>query len=293
MAKRILVIGSLGFIGSNICNELDKQRYSVKGIDNLFFGYIENSQENNIDHREVCLSELTRLDLNKFDIIVSSFCSNIIYAIDKPIETYKNNVVNAIKCFSKFDGKIIYLSTSSIYGNPCVIPTPETEPESVINAYDTSKYIIEEYLKTRGNYTTLRLSNVYGEYQRPENPYCGVIGRFIDNKLHGYQTIIYGNGKDTRDFSYVGDVVNAVIKTIETKNLDTEINIGTGIETSINDLIKLIEIDHYKLIDKRQIDGINRRCLDISKAKKLLNWEPKISLKEGLLKTIDWINANY
>lgn len=292
MAKKVLVVGGLGFVGTNIVNRLVDLEYDVTSVDDLSFGYLKNhASKSNLN--VTCFSLLPVDFINSFDTIIFSYCSNIIYAIDNPVKTFNNNSLKAIECFSKFKGKIIYLSTSSVYGNAENIPTKEDEPVSLRNAYDTSKYIAETFLKYRGDYTTLRLSNVYGEYQRPENPYCGVINRFIHNHLTKKETIIYDGGTDTRDYTYVQDVVSAVIKCVELPSLNTEINIGTGEETSLLDLIELIGITKYSFFPGRKIDGITRRCLDISKAKELLDWSPLVGIKEGIEKTSLWIKDNY
>lgn len=287
MAKKILVVGSAGFIGANICRIL-KNKYKIHGVDNYLFGTSKNVF---VDTTIADVKNLGVDYLNRFDIVISSFCSNIIFAGDNPDDTYKNNVLSALTCFNKFYGYIINLSTSSVYGNPKIIPTPEYEPEKTSNAYDTSKLIVEEFLKLRGNYTTLRLSNVYGEYHRPENKYSGVICKFIYNHLKGDQCVVYGN--DTRDYTYVGDVVDAIDKCVFRGALNTEINIGTGKETSSKELLELIGVSSYVEKEPRNIDGISRRCLDISKAKELLGWKPNTTLSEGIEKTKQWIKENY
>ena len=151
---------------------------------------------------------------------------------------------------------------------------------------------MEQYLKKRGNYITLRLSNVYGPYQRPENPYCGVVNKFIFNALIGNKSKIYSSVGMTRDYTYVDDVVEAVLKAVEEKALNTEINIGTGQETALHQLIQMIGGD-YDLVEGRKIDNISRRCLDISKAKELLKWEPATKIKRGIVKTKKWIKKEY
>jgi len=188
---------------------------------------------------------------------------------------------------------VIYTSTSSVYGQADIIPTPETCPENLSNAYDQSKAILEKYLQLRGNYTTLRLSNVYGENQRPENLYCGVVGRFIDNIINDKPVNINGDGKSTRDYTYIDDVARALIIAIDQKPKNTEINIGTGIETSSFSLAVKIgnlleKVPNINFVEKRSIDKISRRCLDITKAKKLLGWSPCFDLEKGLKRTIEW-----
>jgi len=290
MAKKVLVLGAAGFIGSNIAKSLNENGYVVAGVDNMSFGSEKNVPD--IVFGRQCISTLEKDLLNTFDVIVSSYCSNIIYAMDNMVETYINNIVNGIKCFSKFNGKIIYLSTSSVYGNQKEYPTKEDAEINLHGAYAISKHVMEQYLKQRGNFTTLRLSNVYGYNHRPENPYCGVINKFIYNKLTNNVNKISGGYSSSRDYTFVTDVVNALIKCIQLPAFNQEINIGTSTETTIFELAKMIGGD-YEVIKKREIDVIERRCLDISKAKKLLGWEPKVCLEEGLKLTEQWIKENY
>lgn len=282
----ILVTGCAGFVGSNLCNHLKRP---FLGIDNLQFGYKENL------NKEVNWITLNFNDIvhciNEFDILVHLACANIIYAQNYHIETFKTNALDTIKLFQRFKGKIIYTSTSSIYGNASEFPTKETSEDKVSNAYDQSKLIAELFLRQRGNYTTLRLSNVYGKNQRPNHPYSGVIGKFIGQAKEGKPMTIFAKGTSTRDYTYVEDVVSAIKKAIDLPALNTEINIGTGVETDtidlahlISDLMdKVINVDFYPA---RTIDGIKRRCLDISRAKELLKWEPEYNLERGLKEMI-------
>lgn len=289
MARKILILGSAGFLGSNIVKRLYTLGHDICGVDNFWFGYKENI-EFEYPFLNSNVADIT--DLDKYDIIVSAYCSNIIYAMKDPIGTYENNIVSGMKCFSRFKGKIIYLSTSSVYGNADIYPTKESCPMSLKGAYAISKYIMEEYLKTRGGFTILRLSNVYGYNQRPENPYCGVINKFIYNKLKNKKSKVSGGLEASRDYTFVDDVVDAVVKAINIPALNTEINIGTSTETTIAELIKLIGGD-YDMVEKREIDNISRRCLDIEKSKSYLGWEPKTLLKDGIKKTTQWIKTNY
>lgn len=290
MAKKILVLGAAGFVGSNISIKLQEEGYLCLGIDDFSFGSKKNIS--GFPFKKAGVTDLDSSFLNSFDVVISSYCSNIIYAMDKPRETYENNVVNGMKCFSKYRGRIIYLSTSSLYGNAVNFPTKENARINIYGAYSVSKYLMEQYLRTRGDFTTLRLSNVYGYNQRPENPYCGVINRFIYNKIMNKKSDISGGYNSSRDYTFIDDVVDAVVKTIELPSLNQEINIGTSVETSMEHLVKMIG-GEYDLSQPRVIDGIQRRCLDIKKAKDLIGWKPKIKLNEGLKLTEKWIKENY
>lgn len=291
---KCLITGAAGFVASNLSHAIQND-YKVTNVDSLRFGFKENLPEG-CDFIQSDYNFLSEEYLGLFDVMVFCATSNIIYAMEHPLDTIKNNSVNAIEFLNKFKGKIIYTSTASVYGNADEFPTKENAEIKLTNSYDTSKRIVELYLQQRGNYTTLRLSNVFGARQRPENPYVGVLGKFIDCAIAGKPMEIYGTGNATRDYSSVDDVTDAIIKAIEFPALNTEINIATGIETSINDLGKMV----WKAVDKpqqytrkepRKIDIIERRCLDIYKAKELLGWQPKISLDEGIKLTMDWMMA--
>lgn len=292
---KILLTGACGFVGSNIAAKLIEAGYNPILVDDCRFGNPINSGHNHF--RKMDFNDLTSDELAQYDILVHCATSNIIYAMDRPIETFQNNATNTIKLFQRFKGKIIYTSTASVYGQAKILPTPEDADILTNNSYDQSKYIAELYLQQRGNYTTLRLSNVYGTNQRPDNPFCGVIGRLCCDALCSQEVNINGSGTQTRDYTYVEDVVTAVILAVLSPAFNTEINIATGIETSIMDLVKIIsDITEKTILDNhikpRKIDGIFRRCLDIQKAEKILGWKPKTTLTEGIKKTISWIQEN-
>lgn len=293
---RCLITGAAGFVASNLVNYLkDKKDYDAYGIDNMKFGSPLNIDKNSDDRWEFSEEDFNNLSvgfLDQFDVLVHMATANIIYAQNYEIETYLTNAINTIKLFQKFKGRVIYTSTASVYNNAKVIPTPETEPTHTVNSYDSSKLIAELFLQERGNYTTLRLENVYGINQRI-SPYCGVIGRMIGDILNGYTININGDGLSTRSYSWCVDVSEAIFKAIEHPSLNTEINIGSGSEISAIDLAKLISKEmgveeKFEYIPNRKIDTIYRRCLDIKKAKELLDWSPTISLEQGIKKTIEW-----
>lgn len=290
---KILIIGAAGFVGANISLRIRESHHDLSLVDDLSFGYRDNlPKEAKLIEKD--FNELDTEFVNKHDLMIFAACSNIIYAMTEPEKTMQNNAINTVALFKKFKGRIIYLSTASVYGQADSFPTHETAIPKLSNSYSTSKYIAEMYLHGRGNYTTLRLSNVYGPLQRPENPYCGVLGRFIDKATLNEQMIIYGTGKDTRDYTYVDDVIDAVMLAINKPALNTEINIATEIETSILELAhavrEAVDITKWKLkfTDARKIDTIHRRCLSNDRARKLLEWWPKTPLSEGIRETVKY-----
>jgi UDP-glucose 4-epimerase len=290
---RIYITGICGFIASNLANKLYDEGYDVGGCDNLKFGFAKNLNPK-IAWKNAGFEEVSGRELADYDVLIHMATANIIYAMDYPIETFKTNSLDSINLVKKFGGKIIYISTSSIYGNAEVIPTNEKCDESVVNAYDTSKLILEKYLELRGNYTCLRLSNTFGINQRSENPYCGVVSRMIDSAMADESIVIYGDGKQTRDLNYVGNVVSAIEHFIERSATDCSLNIASGIEIEVIELAKIISraLDKplsVKYVAPRKIDGIKRRCLDISKANKVYGWFQKVPLEEGIKLTIQWM----
>jgi len=288
----IIVTGAAGFIGSNIAGVLAKAGHDVVAVDDLSFGNPVNIPDG-VSFIKQDFANVLPQGGGQNDILVHCATSNIIYAQDFPLETFINNAVKTIELFRRFRGKIVYTSTSSVYGDAKEFPTPEGAPMKTYNAYDTSKRIAEMYLSLRGEYTTLRLSNVYGKNQLSSNPYCGIIGKLIYCALNNKTFHIYGNGNDTRDYTYIDDVVEALQKAIFQGSKFTEINIGTGEETSVNELIRLVshltgKTIHAVTVDKRGIDNIGRRCLDVGMAFRTIGWKPKTHIGEGLMKTIEW-----
>lgn len=290
----VYISGICGFVGSNFVRHLLQAGYYVGGCDSMEFGYAENLPQGFVWTRKGIDCVLS--EINQYDILVSCHTANIIYAQDHPIGTHHTNTIDTINLFREFEGKIIYTSTSSVYGNADELPTTEDAPKKLTNAYARSKYCAELFLQDRGNYTTVRLSNVFGRNQRPDHAYSGVIGKVLGAMLNTGEIKVYGNGEQTRDFVYVDDVCDAIIKAIELPALNTEINIGTGIETSVNQLIEIGKElcgDGFLAynVEPRVIDNVDRRCLDNTKAQRLLGWSPKTKIKDGMRLTAAWLSS--
>ena len=289
---KILVVGGAGFIGGNLSHYLYNTGASFTAVDDLSFGYMQNVPTG-CDFVKKDFKDLSQDFLDQYDILVHVACSNIIYAMKEPIATIINNGISTVDLFSKFKGKIIYTSTASVYGQADNFPTVENSEKKFYNAYDTSKYIAEQYLRARGNYTTLRLSNVYGRFQRPENPYCGVIGKFMQQAHDKQPMTIYGDGNATRDYTYVEDVVEALSIAINIRNLDTEINIATSVETSVMELAYICANTYnyhgdVNKVGKREIDCITRRSLSNRRAYALMEWTPKTCIEKGIEATMHY-----
>ena len=297
----VLVTGGAGFIGSAIVDLLLLNGYRVVIVDNL-----SNSNKDKVNKSSVFYNEdITDLKLCKiFEIerpkyvIHAAAQISVEKSIQDPIYDANTNIVgslNLLECCRRSGvKKIIYSSTAAVYGDPLYLGIDEKHELNPISFYGLSKYITERYIKLFYDlyglkYTILRYSNVYGARQNFKGE-GGVIPCFIKHMLKGERPTIYGSGDQTRDFIYVDDVASANIIALESGDNDT-FNIGTGIEVSINDLLKFLSIIIGKcspLYMPEKNGDITFCYFDISKSAKVLDWEPKSELKDGLEKTIKW-----
>ena len=303
---KCLVLGGCGFIGSHLVDGLLDNGYEVIIFDK------ENVDTKNIKHN------LNKIKLIKGDFANENDITGAIKDIDhifhfigttlpqsstqNPIYDIESNVISTIKMLeitrSANIKKIIFASSGgTIYGIPRQIPISEDHPTNPICAYGISKLIIEKYLhlyyKLYGlDYVSLRFSNAYGERQDP-NGSQGAIAVFLGNIIKGNPINIWGDGKVIRDYIYVKDIVDAAIKAAEIDQMDPHVlNIGSGVGTSLKELIDILSQITKKDIqinytEKRKID-VPVNILDISIAKKILSWEPKYSLTDGIKKMLNY-----
>lgn len=198
--------------------------------------------------------------------------------------------------------RFLYTSSTSIYGNSRHIPTDELDPPNILNHYAATKLLGEHYTllyHTAYDVPTLcvRYSNVYGPGQTTRNPYCGVVGKFIDAAMDGRPLTIHGDGEQTRDYTYVQDTVEAtVLAAVSPKAIGDVFNVGTGVEVSVNTLAREIATlfdgrPNIEYVDRRDIDNIRRRALSPEKIRVRLGWEPQVRMREGLRRTVDAIRS--
>ena len=300
---KILVSGGAGFIGSHLVDRLIKDGHQVVVIDNLFTGKKENLNPKakfyKVDIQSPKISQIFKKE--KPEVVFHLAAQvDLRKSVENPIESAKVNILgslNILENCQKFKiKKIIFSSTGgAIYGEAKIISTPEDYPTNPLSPYGIEKLTIEKYLDYywkifKISYISLRLANVYGPRQNSKGE-AGVIAIFCDKMLCGKQPIIYGLGCQTRDFVFVDDVAEANILAMESKKIGI-FNIGTGKETDINTVFekikKLIGVKCKKIHAPVKIGEQKRSCLDYTKAKKELGWQPKYNLEEGLKETIGW-----
>jgi len=303
---KIIITGGAGFIGSHLADALIKDGHKVAVIDNLFTGKKENLNPKakfyKIDIRNPKIFQVFKREK---PIIVFHYAAqiNVRRSVENPVESANINILGALNilesCRKNGVKKIIFASTGgAMYGKANVIPTPENFPELPLSPYGIEKLTIEKYLNYYYSifklpFVVLRLANVYGPRQNSKGE-AGVVAIFCDQMLAKKQPIINGDGKQTRDFVYVADIVRANILAME-KNKIGIFNIGTAKETNINTIFqeikKLTNCNCKEVHTHEKIGEQRRSCLDFSKAKKELSWEPKVELKEGLKRTKEWFEV--
>jgi len=306
MKKRILVTGGAGFIGSHLCEKLLNQSNEVICVDNFFTG----SKQNIIHLLDNPYFEIVRYDITfslyvEVDEIYNLACpaSPVFYRFD-PVQTTKTSVMGAINMLGlakRLKIKILQASTSEIYGDPEVHPQPESycgnvNPIGLRACYDEGKRCAETlffdyYRQLKIKIKVIRIFNTYGPRMQPDDG--RVISNFIVQSLKNKDVTIYGDGKQTRSFCYVDDLVEGIIKMMNSReDFVGPVNLGTPTEFTILELAKKI----IKLTDSKSKiiykplpeDDPKQRQPNINLAKKELNWEPKIQLEEGLKKTISY-----
>ena len=301
----ILVTGGAGFIGSHIVDKLIENNYDVIILDNLTAGNKNNINPKaefvNADIRDKDLDE--KINFKDIEVVIHQAAQiNVRYSVENPVNDANINIlgiINILEFMEKYDiNKIIFASSGgAVYGEPNYLPVDENHPINPLSPYGLSKYVGEEYIKLYNRlhgieYAILRYSNVYGERQDPRGE-AGVISIFIDKMLKNQNPVIFGDGNQTRDFVYVGDVARANLMALNWKN--EIVNIGTGKETSVNELFNIIKNEigfkRTAIYDKPREGEVYRIYLNIKKAESL-GWKPEVDLKEGIKKVVNWMK-NY
>ena len=303
---KILVTGGAGFIGSHVADALVEAGHEVHILDDLSSGKEENVPERATLHRMDVRSDQVEglLGKERFDVLVHHAAQmDVRRSVADPPFDADVNVIGFLNLMEagRASGlkKVVFASTGgAIYGEPDFTPQSEEHPLRPLSPYGITKLCTERYLyyyeQQYGiDYVALRYANVYGPRQNPHGE-AGVVAIFAQRLLGGGQPVIYGDGEQTRDYVFVGDVVRANLAALGYEGSGT-FNVGTGAETSVNELFRLLrqEIDpdvpeeHGEAKPGEQ----KRSVLDYRRAEEALGWSPRTSLAEGLEETVAWFRA--
>tara|TARA_Y100000310_G_scaffold228966_1_gene231308 strand:+ start:3459 stop:4391 length:933 start_codon:yes stop_codon:yes gene_type:complete len=304
--KTIVITGGAGFIGSHLCKFLLEKNFNVISVDNLVTGNLNNIEElrNNDKFKFIHHDISNHIAINEDVDMVLHFASPA-SPVDYqkiPIQTLKVGSLgthNTLGLALSKKAKYLLASTSEIYGDPKVSPQPESywgnvNPIGPRGCYDESKRFAEAITMAYHTIHKLdtkivRIFNTYGPKMRKHDG--RVVPNFINQVINGKPITIYGDGKQTRSFCFISDLIEGIYK-LMLSSLNQPINLGNSDEHSIlefADIIKKLTNNDSKIIfEDLPIDDPQVRCPDISNAKKLLDWEPKTTLNDGLKTTIDW-----
>lgn len=300
---KIIITGGAGFIGSNTVDGLIEAGYKVVVIDNLSTGKKENINNNAVfyqaDIRDKGIKEI--FSKEKPDMVIHNAAQiSVRLSVDEPVLDADINILGSLNIIEAARinkvKKIIFASSGgTVYGEQKFFPADETHPLNPISPYGVAKLAVENYLyyyyQSFGlEYIALRYANVYGSRQDPLGE-AGVVAIFSKKILEGKAPIINGDGKQTRDYVYVGDVVEANLKALNSDFVGS-LNIGTGIESKVLDLFKFLKetavTDIEKIHGPAKKGEQRRSVLSYDKAKDIIGWVPKVKLGEGLSKTYHW-----
>jgi UDP-glucose 4-epimerase len=305
---RVLVTGGAGFVGSSTVTRLTHIGANVTVLDDFFTGREDNLPPEGAKLRVVRGSvvdeSLVERLVGDADYVFHMAARNIIVSTKNPREDFATNIggtLNVLMAARKSRvRRVVYTSSASVYGNPRYLPINEDDTTNMLSPYAVSKYGGENYCKAFFEsygvpVSAVRYSNIYGPLQRPENPYCGVVAKFFAAAMAGEAPVIHGDGEQTRDYTYIGDAVEATLLAAVSPRAEGQVyNVGTGRETTVNQLAAtIIRISGRDLqpqhLDRRDIDNIRRRVLNIEKGRRELRWVPEMTLENGLRATHDWL----
>lgn len=301
----LIVTGGAGFIGSHLTKYLIKKGHSVSVIDSLRRGSFDNLREikDQIDFQEIDIldyEKMKNIAKNADGIFHQAALGSIPQSFKEPEEYHRVNAIgteNVLKLAKEFGFKVVYASSSSVYGNQDKFPIKEDAEKKPLNPYGQSKLESEQFAKKyaddRVKVIGLRYFNVFGIGQNPN--YAGVVPKFIERLVQNKPPIIYGHGNQLRNFTFVDDVVEANVLAFENKIEHAFMNIATGVMTSVKELaaimIRLSGLSIEPTYEKARDGDIEKSQADISLAKNLINWVPKTTLEEGLEKIFPKIGS--
>jgi nucleoside-diphosphate-sugar epimerase len=307
---RYLVTGGAGFIGSHLAEELVRRGETVRVVDNLSTGKRQNLSH--VPSVEFIEGDLVDLDVARravkgIDYVLhQAAIPSVPRSVEDPITSNRANVDASLTVLvaARDAGvkRLVYAGSSSAYGNTPTLPKVETMAPAPLSPYALQKLVAEQYCQmfTRlyGLQTvTTRYFNVFGPRQDPSSPYSGVISIFISALCEGRRPTIYGDGEHTRDFTYVANVVDGVLRACTADNASGEvINVATSGRISLNTLFNtvrdLVGSTVEPIYAEPRAGDVKDSQADISKAKRVLGYQPSVTFDAGLAKTVEWYRSS-
>ena len=307
---RYLVTGGAGFIGSNTVDELVRRGHSVVVLDDLSSGKEDNLAEirNKITFIKGSITdiEVVRKAMHEAEYVLHLGArTSVPRSVKDPIETNKINIegtLNVLVAAKELKVKrVVFAASSSAYGETPTLPKVETMQPQPISPYGVTKYVGELYGQTFGRCyglenVSLRYFNIFGPRQDPSSPYSGVLAKFCTAFLEDTQPVVFGDGEQTRDFTYVENAVQANLLACEAPNASGKVfNVGVGGRISLNEVLRELRKITGKRIEAKYEpprDGdIRDSQADISQARECLDYDPQVSFEEGLARTFEWYRA--
>jgi nucleoside-diphosphate-sugar epimerase len=304
---RYVVTGGAGFIGSNTVDELVKRGHSVVVLDDLSAGKEENLAEvrNKITFIKGSITdiEVVRKAMHEAEYVLHLAArTSVPRSVKDPIESNRINIDGTLNVLvAARDARvkrIVFAASSSAYGETPTLPKVETMQPMPISPYGVTKFVGELYLQTFGRCyglenVCLRYFNVFGPRQDPSSPYSGVLAKFCNAALEVTQPVIYGDGEQTRDFTYVENAVQANLLACEAANVSGRVfNVGVGGRVSLNKVVELLsKISGTQMeikYDPPRDGDIRDSQADITQARNFLGYDPQIDFEEGLRRTFEW-----
>jgi nucleoside-diphosphate-sugar epimerase len=309
---RYLVTGGAGFIGSNTVDELVRRGHSVVVLDDLSAGKEENLVEvrSKITFVKGSITEIEAVQkaIQQAEYVIHLAArTSVPRSVKDPLETNRINVDGTLNVLvAARDNKVkrvVLAASSSAYGETPTLPKTEAMQPKPISPYGVSKYVGELYAQTFGRCyglenVSLRYFNIFGPRQDPGSPYSGVLSKFATAFLDDTQPVVFGDGEQTRDFTYVDNAVQANLLACEAPSASGEvINIGTGGRVSLNQTLQQLRRITGKNLEAKyeasREGDIRDSQADISKARELLGYEPSVPFEEGLQRTFAWYQLNH
>lgn len=303
--SKYLITGGAGFIGSHLANRLLSQGYTVRIVDNLSTGFIENIPDGIEFHRgDLSDPDTAKNAVRGCEVVLhQAAIPSVPRSISSPAASHHANMNGTFNLLmaarDEGVGRVVYAASSSAYGDTKVLPKVETMPADPLSPYALQKFTGERYCQLFSRLygletVVIRYFNVFGPRQHPSSPYSGVLSLFIKAALQDNSPTIYGDGEQTRDFTYVDNVVDGVLLAIDSTDAVGEvINVANGGRISLNEAWSTLG----EILDKRlrrptfaqqRLGDVRDSCADISKAERLLGYWPRVSFNEGLRHTLEW-----